>query len=311
MGALLYFVVIGVPALVFVSTLAVRDRGLVSVAASAASGLFVLAFVALVVRADLTPAALRWAPLAVFAVLVTVIVVRRRRALAHDWRRSGPTTRALVVLPLVAAALAPPLMVETPGLPDTPPVELAWPLREGRFVVVQGGNSLLLNHHFEVPAQRYALDVTRVEAGSRARGLSPAPLTDYRIYGTPVYAPCGGEVVLASRDARDQAIGSTDTRRPAGNFVALRCARAVVTLAHLRGPVLVKQGDVVRVGQALGAVGNSGNTTEPHLHIHAVDPAERTLEQILFRGRGVPMTFDGRFYQRNDVIDADGAGQNG
>jgi len=46
----------------------------------------------------------------------------------------------------------------------------------------------------------------------------------------------------------------------------------------------------VRVGDLMGLVGNSGNTTEPHLHIHAVDPDT---------GAGVPITLDGRYPVRN------------
>jgi murein DD-endopeptidase MepM/ murein hydrolase activator NlpD len=47
----------------------------------------------------------------------------------------------------------------------------------------------------------------------------------------------------------------------------------------------------VKEGQRIGRVGNSGNTSEPHLHIHA----ERD-------GAGVPLRFDGRFPVRNDLV---------
>lgn len=46
-------------------------------------------------------------------------------------------------------------------------------------------------------------------------------------------------------------------------------------------------------GDAIGLVGNSGSTTEPHLHIHAVDPGTHA---------GVPITFEGRFPVRNSVF---------
>jgi murein DD-endopeptidase MepM/ murein hydrolase activator NlpD len=68
-----------------------------------------------------------------------------------------------------------------------------------------------------------------------------------------------------------------------------------VVLAHLRlGTVSVTAGDVVRVGQLLGEVGNSGRSTEPHLHIHAErDGTGLDLQFIgvtggLYRGRTIP-----------------------
>ncbi|MEK5272086.1 M23 family metallopeptidase [Aeribacillus sp. FSL K6-8394] len=54
---------------------------------------------------------------------------------------------------------------------------------------------------------------------------------------------------------------------------------------------LVNKGAKVQEGQQIGNVGNSGNTTEPHLHIHA----ERD-------GREVPIRFNGRFLVRNQLV---------
>jgi murein DD-endopeptidase MepM/ murein hydrolase activator NlpD len=58
-------------------------------------------------------------------------------------------------------------------------------------------------------------------------------------------------------------------------------------------------GDVVTVGQPLGKVGNSGNSTEPHLHIHAVK--QGTGGHAV--GEAVPLTFGGAFPVRNTVVD--------
>jgi murein DD-endopeptidase MepM/ murein hydrolase activator NlpD len=58
-----------------------------------------------------------------------------------------------------------------------------------------------------------------------------------------------------------------------------------------QGSVAVAEGDVVREGQLLGTVGNSGNTSEPHLHIHAEKD-----------GEGVPIRFGGRFLVRNNLM---------
>jgi len=59
-----------------------------------------------------------------------------------------------------------------------------------------------------------------------------------------------------------------------------------VVLAHLRrGSVRVHSGQRVRAGQLLGRVGNSGNSSEPHLHVHAQDTPD------LSAGTGLPIVF--------------------
>jgi murein DD-endopeptidase MepM/ murein hydrolase activator NlpD len=68
------------------------------------------------------------------------------------------------------------------------------------------------------------------------------------------------------------------------------CDGLRVELAHLReGSLRVAPGQSLAAGDLIGAVGNSGNTTEPHLHVHAVDA----------HGAGVPIAFDGRAPVRN------------
>jgi murein DD-endopeptidase MepM/ murein hydrolase activator NlpD len=76
-----------------------------------------------------------------------------------------------------------------------------------------------------------------------------------------------------------------------------------VILAHLKeGSLQVEVGDEVRPGMELGQIGNSGNTSEPHLHIHAVRGEVLDLDELLFHGEGVPIVFEGRFLRRNDRV---------
>jgi hypothetical protein len=189
-------------------------------------------------------------------------------------------------------------------LPASPPaVELRFPLKAGMYVVAQGGSHVLLNAHHPSREQRYALDVVKLNRlGLRAWGVLPRTLERYAIYGDPVVAPCSGVVVAAVDGLPDQvpSLSARDTLHPAGNHVVLACTdhdRTIhVVLAHLKpGSVQVGAGDRIRAGAVLGRVGNSGNTTEPHLHLHAYDPGTH---------RGVPVTFHGRFLVRNDGIRA-------
>jgi murein DD-endopeptidase MepM/ murein hydrolase activator NlpD len=66
-------------------------------------------------------------------------------------------------------------------------------------------------------------------------------------------------------------IGSTDSRYQSGNNVVIDIGGGrYLLMGHLSpGSIQVKVGDHVKLGQQIAKVGNSGNTTEPHLHIQA------------------------------------------
>lgn len=74
----------------------------------------------------------------------------------------------------------------------------------------------------------------------------------------------------------------------AGNHVviSLRCSGAFVAMVHLReGSISVAMGDQVTTGQPIAACGNSGNSTQPHVHVQAMDTQDLSI------ARGVPMAF--------------------
>jgi hypothetical protein len=172
---------------------------------------------------------------------------------------------------------------------------MSFPLKGGRFVVGQGGNNSLLNYHHGHRAQRYASDIGAVNAaGFRASTLLPRDLSDYAIFGASVTSPCRGAVVKSVDGLPDLIPPKRDRNNARGNHVAIACGGVWVELAHLKkGSVAVRVGEQVDSGDHLGLVGNSGNTTEPHLHIHAVEPAT---------GVGVPLVFDGVAPIRNAVF---------
>jgi murein DD-endopeptidase MepM/ murein hydrolase activator NlpD len=92
-----------------------------------------------------------------------------------------------------------------------------------------------------------------------------------------------------------------DREHMAGNHVILECDGIHVVLAHLRkGSTCVAAGDTVAAGALLGEVGNSGNTAEPHLHIHAQRPG---TEAEPLSGDPLPIRLDGRSLARNARID--------
>lgn len=181
-------------------------------------------------------------------------------------------------------------------------VELSFPLKGGVYYVGQGGGSPMLNHHSVDKAQRFALDIVKLNAaGTRAAGLYPSDPARYAVFGEPIYSPCAGEVVASKDGLPDNKPPDSDRKNLAGNHVVVRCAEQGVDvgLAHMmNGSVAVKPGQQVEVGQLLGRVGNSGNTREPHLHIHAVKTGSGSVSD----GEGVPIRFDGRFLVRNSLV---------
>ena len=187
-------------------------------------------------------------------------------------------------------------------------VDLSFPLGGGRYAVVHGGTATALNYHRAVPAQAHATDIVALnDQGRRAQGLRPMTLDAYEIFDRAVIAPCDGIVSGMSDGAPDAPIGRVDPARLAGNHVLLSCmvggAEVTLLLAHFRqGSVAVTPGDRIRRGARLGRVGNSGNSTEPHLHIHAVRGRGAPLRAVLATAEAVPLTFDGRFLTRNAVV---------
>jgi hypothetical protein len=221
-----------------------------------------------------------------------------------EWARLGVRGLLLAAaVPLVATILQ---SRRVPG----PAVALDFPLRDGVFHVAHGGSRPLTNAHMKVAApelnawrgQMWALDVTALyPAGNRARGFFPQELDDYAIFGRPVYAPCAGEAAAIENDLPDLIPPQSDSVNKAGNYVMLRCEQGgYVLLAHLRrGSVTVAPGQQVAAGDLLGQVGNSGNTSEPHLHINAqADLGETTILDAEPR----PMLLNGRFPLRNAIF---------
>ena len=181
-------------------------------------------------------------------------------------------------------------------------VDLEFPLKNVSWIVAHGGDSVLINHHRKVKAQTFGIDISAVNQwGMRAKGIFPADLNKYEIYDKPVYAPCDGKVVSKADGYSDLTPPDMDSRNPAGNYVAILCRNATLVLAHLKeGSIKVKLGQKVIIGEMIARVGNSGNTSEPHLHIHALKGEVSNYKQLLWPGEPMVMVFGGRYLIRGE-----------
>jgi hypothetical protein len=222
-------------------------------------------------------------------------------------------------LRLAGTAIIGALLVLTVGLATyiltgwrTPPdaVELSFPLRSGTYLVVNGGGNELINAHLKTlegerfrpwRGQSYGVDIEKLNSlGLRARGFLPASLSAYEIFGEPLYAPCAGEVIVAKDGVEEMTPPEMDRRNMTGNHIILQCGSAWVVLGHLKkGSVEVATGQLVTQGLRLGRVGNTGNTGEPHLHIHAQRPG---TEEAPLSGEPLPIRFGERYPVRNARI---------
>jgi murein DD-endopeptidase MepM/ murein hydrolase activator NlpD len=232
---------------------------------------------------------------------------RRSYAAVHRW---GKRTIVLQVLldaggKIAAIDLAPPSeLPRDPHAGRRVRAQVSLPF-QGTWWVFWGGPTQRQNYHALAADQRHAYDfvVWRNGATYRDAGTKNA---DYWAWGRTLVAPATGLVVEAVDGVRDNRpqVQVENRNDPAGNHVVLDLGNGEYALvAHMqKGSVRVRVGDRIRPGDVLGLTGNSGNSSEPHLHFHIQD------RPGLFAGaRGLPISFvgyraDGRRIDRGSPI---------
>ena len=180
--------------------------------------------------------------------------------------------------------------------------ELFFPLKNGKYYVASGGSDKSINNHMrDYPnSQQYALDINKlgVTGGAFQSALKNENDNHY-IFDEEVFCPCSGSIEEVENfvDDNEGVNMNVSNENGRGNFVTVKCGDLFVSVYHLKkGSVVVTVGEVIREGQLLGKVGNSGFSQEPHLHIQAaIFDSDSSLV-------GVPMKFNNEYLVRNDVI---------
>lgn len=182
-----------------------------------------------------------------------------------------------------------------------PAVVVQPPLRGKGWVAVNGccdsltshrGAVMAVNGQLRVP-ERFAIDWIKLDDQGRVFTGDGSKLESYAYYGTPIHAAADG-VVVNIFDATDEQVPGADakgitTENIGGNMLVVDIGGgAFAFYAHMqRGSLKVKLGDRVKAGDVIGLLGNTGNSTAPHLHFHVMDGRRRstpTACPMCFRG---------------------------
>jgi len=173
---------------------------------------------------------------------------------------------------------------------NTTPMEL--PL-QGEWFVYWGGETEDQNYHMADVNQQFAYDLLKVANGISYQG-DPLKNESYFAFAEPILAPCDAVVEIAIDGVPDNIPGETNPIQLTGNTIVLKTeAGEFILMCHLmQGSVQVKKGDRVSQGEVLAKCGNSGNSTEAHLHlqlqntrdIHKATGARLIFQRILVNG---------------------------
>ena len=172
-------------------------------------------------------------------------------------------------------------------MPPTSPVSLDLPLA-GDWTVTAGGRSALLSHHYKDAYEKHAIDFVQLVDGRASNG-DPTRAESWYGFGEPVLAPADSTVVSVSDVQPDEPIGAFGAPHGEGNNIILKIDdQRYAMLSHLKqGSVRVNEGDRVRSGQHIAAVGDSGNSLGPHLHFQMQKDSDFDMQ----RTRTLPMVF--------------------
>lgn len=145
----------------------------------------------------------------------------------------------------------------------------------GEWYCFWGGTNPFQNYHYAYENQRYAYDFVKQQNNSTYSDL-PTRNGNYYAFGETVVAPCAGTVVVIEDSIADNPPSTMNEQQPAGNYIIIAHPHNEFSfIAHLeQNSLLVKVGDSVITGQPIARCGNSGNSSEPHIHFHVMDSAD-------------------------------------
>lgn len=173
------------------------------------------------------------------------------------------------------------------------------PFKE-EFFIEFGGITKKDSHSWEIPLQRYAYDFEIRDDKNKPYHDDYLQISNYYSYKCKIYAPLDGYVVDICNEYPDTKIQKNrpivcDVDDVKGNYILIKHKNNEYSLiAHiLKDSFRVQIGDIVKTGDYIAQVGNSGNTNGPHIHFQIQN--EFNFE----KAKGIPIYFRNITVKRN------------
>lgn len=140
----------------------------------------------------------------------------------------------------------------------------------GTWNVFWGGDTRELNYHVDNEAQKNAFDFLIFDKTGKSYKTNGKTNEDYYAFEKEVIAPCNGEIVLIIDGVKDNVPGQMNLFDIGGNTIVLKTENnEYLVFCHFKHQsIKVKEDQKVEQGQLLGLCGNTGHSSEPHIHFH-------------------------------------------
>ena len=169
---------------------------------------------------------------------------------------------------------------------------------KGIWYIEYGGTKKKNSHSWEIIGQRFAYDF-EIRKNNLPYHDDPTKSENYYSYLENIYAPADGWVVEITNKYSNTHITEdrkiiNDCPDPRGNHIIIKHNHGEYsTICHIeKDSFKVKQGDIVKEGEIIGKVGNSGNTQGPHIHFQV------QLGIDTDNAKGVPITFKNAYFNK-------------
>lgn len=222
-----------------------------------------------------------FAPIACIMGIVTVVILIRKimKKEKIGWNILSVLLSVIMIYPITILFGA--SFLTYPLSHDKEAIDIINPVKES---VVLGGKSF--KTHAVWPSECYAYDILK-----KPYDCNSDKIEDYGIYLADVAAPISGTVIEAYDKEDDIAPNTEEFKSSLGNYIYLKVDKTdtYIILAHLeKGSIRVKEGSHVEQGEIIAKVGNSGTTSEPHLHLqHQLENPQDV--KIPITAQGLPM----------------------
>ena len=240
------------------------------------------------------------APVGIIGIVLGIILLIKNRKNENKKSEKGFIGLMLVLaLPILLLFNIVTLTYPVTSDQMSPAITIESPFKEN-VIIGWGGDSISDNApHVTWPSERFAYDIVK-----RPFEINSPINEEYGIYDMAVYAPIEG-TVIAVKDNEDDIVPNTEEfLSMEGNYVYIKIESTgtYILMNHLKKDTIVVQvGDYVAIGDYLGNVGNSGSTSEPHLHIHHQRQDPRTTFHPIL-AEGLPLYFYDETHKSSTVI---------